>query len=87
MDTNEPDPVYVEDFASPEKIGEIKRIVANRPSREQQSARTGGVRLPMPLYDRLRREGYERHISQNTIIVDALTRYFADLDSEEETHG
>jgi len=47
----------------------------------EQSTRIGGMRLTTSLHDRLRRETYERgpRVSQNDILVEALTEYFAGM--------
>ena len=35
------------------------------------------IRLPEPLYERLRREAFERHVPMNALIVDALEKLLA----------
>ena len=44
--------------------------------KRRESVRIGGARLPWALYEMLRLNAYERHVSQNTIITEALERYF-----------
>lgn len=37
--------------------------------------------IPVPMYERLRREAYERNVSQVAIVREALAEHFARLDS------
>lgn len=45
------------------------------------------IRLPKGLYERLRREAFEKRVSQASIIVDAVTERLGYVTTEEESQN
>jgi len=45
------------------------------------------VRLPGPVYEKLRREAFERRVAMNEIIAEALREHLPDDDKGERDHG
>lgn len=44
------------------------------------------LRLPKELYERLRREAYEKHVSQASIVIGALSEHYEQLENAKKAY-